>query len=126
MQPVLPSPATLGQGEAIVPGSFGNPVDELMETAASESPSPASLVWSATLTHPAASFLDSEEEELPPPPEVGGGRRDRSGESASRAALRSLSLAVTAIATIGSVSRGPAKLKSSAILHSLIIQKNEK
>ena len=110
MRPVLPLPAALDQGEAIVPASFGNPVDELMETA-SESPSPASLVWSATLPHPAASFLDNEEEELPPPPMVGGGRRDRSGESASRAALRSLSLAVTAIATIGSVSRGPEKLK---------------
>ena len=43
----------------------------------------------------------------------GGGRVDRSGESARRAARRSLSLAVKAAAIIGSVSSGPANLKNS-------------
>ena len=43
----------------------------------------------------------------------GGGRVDKSGESARRAARRSLSLAVKAAAIIGSVSRGPANLKNS-------------
>ena len=43
----------------------------------------------------------------------GGGRVDKSGESARRAARRSLSLAVKAAAIIGSVSSGPANLKNS-------------
>lgn len=90
--------------------SLGNPVDELIETLSERSSSsPAS---SKTVLPPQpANFLDKEEPELLPPPDMGGGRLERSGESASRAARLSLSLAVTAIATIGSVSRGPAKLQ---------------
>ena len=90
--------------------SLGNPVDELIETLSEHSSSSSPASSKTVLPPHPANFLDKEEPELLPRPDMGGGRLDRSGESASKAARLFLSLAVTAIATIGSVSRGPAKL----------------
>ena len=86
--------------------SLGNPVEEFSDWLSS----PRSNEFT-----PHTSFLDRVDavELLATEKLSGGGRVDRSGESARRAARRSLSLAVRAAAIIGSVSRGPANLENS-------------
>ena len=90
--------------------SLGNPVEEFSDWLSS----PRSNEFT-----PHTSFLDRVDavELLATEKLSGGGRVDKSGESARRAARRSLSLAVKAAAIIGSVSRGPANLKNSRSCH---------